>query len=200
MSSLLTRDVYARLIAPNRDDRHYTLAGRWLTLGVMLVSILYLPLLLKQGMMMFYLNLVSAFVAPLMTVFLMGIFSRVHRRAGTIGLLVGMTYGAWRLTAQALAVDYDFAVMPAALMDNFAAYPISMLLTAGTMVAVSLLLGWESRGELLHDEAGGWLRQSQLSGSTPVPAIQDQRGSALPLGLGLAVIGLGFVLSFVIFW
>ena len=149
MSALLTRDVYARLIARNRDDRHYLLAGRWLTLAVVLGSFLYVPFLLKQGMMMFYLNLVSAFVAPLLTVFLMGVFTPVHRRSGTIGLLVGMGYGVWRMIAEKLAVDQGLVIMPAIMMNGYAAYPFSVVITAGSMVLVSAILGWESHaGEL----------------------------------------------------
>ena len=34
MSALLTRDVYARLIARDRDDAHYVRVGRWMTLAV----------------------------------------------------------------------------------------------------------------------------------------------------------------------
>ena len=105
MSALLTRDVYARLIARDRDDAHYLRVGRWLTLAVMLGSFLYVPFLLEQGMMMFYLDLVAAFVIPLLTVYLMGVFTRVHRKSGTIGLLVGVAYGVWRLIASELATS-----------------------------------------------------------------------------------------------
>ena len=31
LSSLLTRDIYARLIVKDRDDKHYLAVGRWLT-------------------------------------------------------------------------------------------------------------------------------------------------------------------------
>ncbi len=31
LSALLTRDVYARLLVPNRDEKHYLQVGRWLT-------------------------------------------------------------------------------------------------------------------------------------------------------------------------
>ncbi len=53
MSALLTQDIYARLIAPNRDGVHYLRVGRWLTVAVTLGSFLYVPFLLAQGMMMF---------------------------------------------------------------------------------------------------------------------------------------------------
>jgi SSS family solute:Na+ symporter len=200
MSALLTRDVYARLIASNRDDRHYLLAGRWLTLAVVAGSFLYVPFLLRQGMMMFYLNLVSAFVAPLLTVFLMGVFTPVHRKSGTIGLLVGMGYGVWRMAAEKLAVDYGLVTLPAVMMNGYAAYPISVMITAGTMVLVSAVLGWERRSGLLRFEETGWLRASQVEAAHLESPIDRERSNWIPVLLGLAVIGLGLVLSFVVFW
>jgi len=200
MAALLTRDVYARLIVPSRDDRHYLLAGRWLTLAVAMGSFLYVPFLLKQGMMMFYLNLVSAFVAPLLTVFLMGVFTRVHRKSGTAGLLVGMAYGVWRMVAEKLAVDHGLLTMPAVMMNSYAAYPISIAITSGTMLLVSAALGWEPRGGRLQLDEAGWLRQSQMRAAHLGSPPEHERGDTLPVALGWGVIGLGVVLSFVIFW
>ncbi len=200
MSALLTRDVYARLFVRNRDDKHYLRVGRWLTVAVTLGSFLYVPFLLQEGMMMFYLNLVAAFVMPLLTVYLMGVFTRVHRKSGTIGLLAGVAYGACRLIAGKLATGYGISFMPALMLDSFAAYPISLLLTASTMVLVSLILGFEPRGALLKPEASGWLSESQRQAELPDQAIPGHRGNALPALLGVGVVVLGLALSFVIFW
>ncbi len=201
MSALVTRDIYARLFARNRDDRHYLVAGRWLTVLIVLGSFFYVPFLLKQGMMMFYLNLVSAFVAPLLTVFLMGIFTPVHRRSGTIGLLVGMCYGIWRMVAERVALDHGFVLMPAVMMNSYAAYPVSVAITAGTMLLVSVALGWTPRGGRLRLEESGWLRQSQISAAPVGNSLpEDTRSNAIPVVFGLAVITFGIALSFVIFW
>jgi SSS family solute:Na+ symporter len=200
MSALLTRDVYARLIATDRDDRHYLLAGRWLTLAVTGGSFLYVPFLLKQGMMTFYLNLVSAFVAPLLTVFLMGVFTPVHRRSGTIGLLVGFGYGVWRLASEKLAVDHGLLIMPAIMMNSYAAYPISVVITAGTMALVTATLGCERRYGSLHPAQMDWSRRSRLESTDLKSLLEVERNHKTPLVLGLGVIGVGLVLSFVVFW
>jgi SSS family solute:Na+ symporter len=200
MSALLTRDVYARLIAPNRDDRHYLWMGRCLTVAVALGSFLYVPFLLKQGMMMFYLNLVSAFVAPLLTVFLMGVFTPAHRVSGTIGLVAGMAYGIWRMVAEKLAVEQGIMIMPPVMMNGYAAYPISVAITAGTMLFVSVIKGWEPvAGHLRLDETG-WLKQSQLQAAHMESPIDRERSNLIPVVLGLVLITLGLVLSFVVFW
>jgi solute:Na+ symporter, SSS family len=200
MSALLTRDVYARLIARDKGDAHYLRVGRWLTPVVALGSFLYVPFLLREGMMMFYLNLVGAFTIPLLTVYLMGIFTRVHRKSGTVGLLAGVAYGGLRLIASKLASDSGIAILPAPMLDSFAAYPISLLITAGTMLLVSLILGFEPRGAVLQKEAVGWLRESQTNSQPNEVALADQRSNLVPALLGLTVIGLGLTLSFVVFW
>jgi SSS family solute:Na+ symporter len=199
MSALLTRDVYARLIVRDGDDAHYLRAGRWLTLAVAAGSFLYVPFLLAQGMMLFYLDLVAAFVVPLLTVYLMGIFTRVHRKSGTIGLSAGVAYGASRLIAAKVAATSGILLLPAPMLDSFAAYPISLLITAGTMVAMSLVIGFEPPGALLHVEAAGWLRNSQVA-EHPATTADSARKNTLPVLLGLLVIGFGLFLAFFIFW
>jgi Na+/proline symporter len=47
LSALLTRDVYARLLVRDRDDRHYLRVGQWLTALIIGLSFLYVPFLLQ---------------------------------------------------------------------------------------------------------------------------------------------------------
>jgi len=149
----------------------------------------------------FYLELVGAFVVPLLTVYLMGVFTRVHRASGTIGLLVGVVYGLWRLAAVKLAAETGTVIIPPALAGAEAAYPISMGVTAVAMLAVSLAAGWAPRGELLHDEAGGWLRASQLEIRRVDQSLAVVDGGGhWPSVLGIAVLGAGLLLCFVVFW
>ena len=170
-------------------------------------SFLYMPSLLARGTMLIqFLDLTSTFVIPLLTLYLMGTLTRVHRSSGTIGLLVGAAYGVLRWSAAGIAETWGIAVLPPLMVDTYAAYACAMLVTAGTMVIVSLVRGWEPRGASLedrHEERGEWLRSSQLavrsleSGETGAP-----RGPAsiLPAVLALLVVALGCYLSFVVFW
>ncbi len=201
LSALLTRDVYARLFVRDRDDRHYLRVGQWLTPVIIGGSFLYVPFL-KGGMLLFYLELTSAFVVPLLTLFLMGVLTRVHRRAGLIGILAGAGYGMMRLLAGPIAENWGVAILPSQMADPFAAYVFSMLITAGTMVVVSLLAGWEPRGELMHEEKTGWLRSSQqeLRRIETAPKAPANRSDWLPVVLAIVVVTLGGTLSFVVFW
>ncbi len=92
ISSLFVRDVYARFIVKNAPDTHYTLVGRISVPIIIALGFAYVPFL-SGGMLAFYLRLTGAIGVPLMTVILMGIFTRVHRETGIIGLLVGLAYG-----------------------------------------------------------------------------------------------------------
>ena len=190
LSSLLVRDVYARLVRPDGDDQHYLRVGRWLTPVIIFGSFGYVPFM-GGGMLLYYLDLVGAFVVPLLTMYLMGTFTRVHRRSGSISLVIGVIYGLGRLVWQDL--------YPGILADQFAAYFFSILVTAGTMVIASLILGWQPRGEFLHEERSGWLRQSQLELRRLTIPEKTSRSDALPLTLGIILIGVAVVLV-VMFW
>ena len=205
LSALLTRDVYARLLVRGRDDRHYLRTSQWLTPVVIGISFLYVPGLLRGGMVLYYLDLTSAFVIPLLTIFLMGRFTRVHRLSGLIGLLVGAAYGILRMAAPVVAEQTGWVLLPPVMMGTYAAYPFSMAVTAGTMLVVSRITGWEAdRPEALssRQEKSAWLRSSQLM----IRRIQAEaahgapQGQLLPALLSILALTAGCVLTFVIFW
>ena len=203
LSALLTRDVYARLLIRDRDDHHYLRVGQWLTPLIIGLSFLYVPFLLQGGMLLFYVDLTSTFVIPLLTLFLMGACTRVHRRSGLIGLLVGTLYGVVRLLAPMAAADWGVAILPSFMVGSYAAYPISMVVTAGTMLLVSAFLGWETGDGGLHQEhreEGAWLRSSQLAVRELEVDQTHAREGRLPVVLALGVVAIGCLLSFVVFW
>jgi len=175
--------------------------GQWLTPLIIGGSFLYVPFM-KGGMLLFYIDLTSVFVIPLLTLFLMGVLTRVHRRAGLIGIFVGAAYGVMWLVASQIAESYGIAILPSIMANTFAAYVFSILITAGTMVIVSLLMGWEPHGELLHEEKTGWLRSSQLTIRNLQPVTQAQTHSIdlLPALLAVIAVVIGCTLSFWIFW
>jgi len=174
--------------------------GRWLTPLIVFGSFAYVPFLMTEGMLFVYLDLVGAFVIPLLTVYLMGTFTRVHRLSGTVGMLVGVAYGVWRLVGVKLAAETGIVIIPPAIADGSAAYPISMAVTAATMILVSLVCGWFPKGDLLHEEVEGWLRTSQQEIREVDRGIADRRGGMLPTILGMVVLGVGAYICFVIFW
>ena len=210
LSALLTRDVYARLLVPGRDDHHYLRVGQWLTPVVIGISFLYVPSLLEGGMLLQFFALTSAFVTPLLTLFLMGRFTRVHRTSGTVGLLVGAAFGILRLLAPPIAENWGIAILPSYLIDPYAAYPAAMLITAGSMLLISLLFGFEPRAgasPVSHEEQGGaWLRSSreaiQALAATQGAASGTSQGAArfLPAALAWLMLALGCYICFFLLW
>jgi SSS family solute:Na+ symporter len=200
LSALLTRDVYARLLVKGREDRHYLRVSQWLTPVVIGGSFLYVPFLVEGGMLFFYLDLTSVFVVPLLTLYLMGALTRVHRRSGVIGLAAGAAYGVMRLAAPWAAQRFGVTMLPPFLLDSYGAYAYAMLITAAAMLAASLLFGWEAPGKLLHEERGKWLEASRRQVQELQRLHPERRGGFLPAILGLLVLAAGLFLAFVLFW
>jgi SSS family solute:Na+ symporter len=202
LSALITRDIYARLLVRDRDDHHYLRVGQWLTPVIIAVSFLYVPFLLKGGMVLFYLDLTSAFVVPLLTLYFMGVLTPVHRRSGFTGLLVGGAYGVLRLLGPKITLATGVPILPAFLLNTYAAYAYSMVFTAGAMIIHSGVAGWEKLGELRHEESGVWLRASQIEAQNIEREHEAgaERSNGLPGVLAALMVAIGLVLSFVVFW
>jgi SSS family solute:Na+ symporter len=198
ISALLTRDVYARLLVRDRDDAHYLKVGRWLTPMIIFGSFIYVPFLLSEGMILFYLKIVGTFVVPLLTIYLMGALTRVHRKSAIYGIFAGVGYGVLFLISEPIAEASGVAVLVPPLSNAYAVSPISMLVTAGAMVLASLVFGWESTRELRDTDRIGWLATSRAQIRHLVRP--DTTGTLTPTLLGLAVVVSGIVLSFVVFW
>ena len=88
LSALFTRDIYARLIATDRDDAHYVRVSRWATMVILALGFAYVPFIgTKETMLQAFLTLIPVFVTPLFTIYLIGIFTRAHAKAGIMGIL-----------------------------------------------------------------------------------------------------------------
>ncbi|MBL59863.1 MAG: hypothetical protein CMO75_09370 [Verrucomicrobiales bacterium] len=182
LSALITRDVYQRMIASDRDDAHYLAVGRWLTPVIIFCSFLYVPALLSGGMIDFYLKVVGSFVVPLLVVYLLGSLTRVHRSSASVGLVAGVGFGIYAFAANSFAETT--ALLPSSLMDGNATGPVTFLVTALAMVITTLVRGLEASP--LFWQSPDALDQAEITGS-------------LPLTLGLTVLALGIFLGFVIF-
>ena len=98
-----------------------------------------------------------------MTVILMGVFTRVHRGAGIVGLLVGLGYGL-----SAMLADFNGWNLPVWYMNTWWTYLWNLVLPAASMLLASKIIDWRSgpvdpeelRGLVYarHEDAAG-LRQ-----------------------------------------
>ncbi len=134
ISSLFVRDIYARFIVRNADDAHYTLVGRISVPFIIALGFVYVPFI-QDGMLLFFLRLAGAIAVPLMTIILMGVFTRVHRRTGIFGLLVGLTYGILAIIADANQWGW-----PVWVTHTWWTYLWNILLPATTMLIISRVI------------------------------------------------------------
>ena len=112
---------------------------------------------------------------------------------------MGVAYGLWGLAARYVFFESGRLLLPAALLNGFAAGPMSMLVTAAAMVGVSLVWGLTPQGALIHEESPPWLRASRQAVHDVSAAHTATGTSHVPLILGLAMLALGIYLSFVVF-
>ena len=149
ISSLFVRDVYARFIVKNGTDAHYTKVGRISVPIILALGFVYVPFLGEKGMLLFYLRLAGAIAVPLMTVMLMGVFTKVHRQTGIVGLLVGLGYGM-----SAILADFNDWALPVWYQNTWWTYLWNLVLPALSMLIASKVLDWR-RGPVRDEELRG---------------------------------------------
>jgi len=94
LSAIFTRDIYARLLVRDHDDAHYVRVTRWATICILGLGFFYIPFISgKDTMLKAFLTLIPVFVTPLFTIYMLGVFTRAHRRAGVMGIIFGALYG-----------------------------------------------------------------------------------------------------------
>lgn len=217
LAAVFTRDIYARFLVPKASDRHYVRVSQATTVVVIALSFCYIPFM-GVGMVELYLQLIGVAVIPLLTIYMMGILTRVHRSAGTIGLVVGMICGLTRFVDK---LPFWTDELPIWWANKWWGYLWSIAVTALAMLVTTWIRGRATEKELRgltyctselprndsqssvaavsHDM--GWLDESRASllqqrpGSEPVP-----NWYANPLLWTLLVFGTICVLNLVVFW
>jgi len=220
LAAIFTRDVYARFIVQRADDKHYVRVSRIMTFLAIGISFAYIPFI-DGGMVSFYLKLAGVAVIPLLTVYLMGVLTRVHRASGSIGLFVGIGIGLTRFADPLVEAWFD-TTLPVWWTNTWWGYVWSVLITALVMLGTSVVLGWAKAEEIkgltfsrtdpgkveipkIAGLEGSWLEKSQrtvpempespflaTAGGTPWYA-----RSSLWTGLLIAAV---VMLNFVLFW
>ncbi|MGB0578531.1 MAG: sodium:solute symporter family transporter [Limisphaerales bacterium] len=159
LSALFTRDIYARLIAKDRDDAHYVQVSRLATAGVLALGFAYIPFISSKATMLdAFLTLIPVFVTPLFTVYIIGVFTRAPRRAGVVGILTGAAYGVIALIDREV---HDITWMGSWLTSKWPAYTWAMVITAIGAVAASFVFRSETASK--PKEHTGWLNTSSES-------------------------------------
>ncbi len=206
LSALFTRDIYARLIVTDREDSHYVKVSRWATVVILGLGFAYLPFIgSKETMLQAFLTLIPVFVTPLFTIYLIGIFTRAHAKAGIAGISTGAAYGVIALIDREVI---DVVWLPAWFTSRWAALPWAMVFTSVGALATTLILGkcsTENHSLTKRTSAGepsGWL-QSSSSSLQPIPDLpldQPLTRWISPEILASVLIALTTLILFTSFW
>ena len=224
LAAVFTRDVYARFLVPRASDQHYVQVSQVTTIVVIALSFLYIPFM-GVGMVELYLQLIGVAVIPLLTVYLMGILTSVHRSAGTIGLLVGMICGLARFVDQ--LPFWHWEALPIWWTNKWWGYLWGIAVTAVAMLITTLIRGRATADELrgltwatsksvrgsgqeslavtslssLPSQEGGWLEESRERLLENRLSVEPQRRwVASPLLWTILVFGTIWTLNLVVFW
>ena len=113
-ASLFTVDIYEK-IKPKASERHLVTVGRFATVAVVAMGIVWIPVMqrISQGGLYKYLQSVQGYLAPPITsVFLLGLFfKRINGKGAVAGLTIGFIAGMAKLTIQALTGGGEDAVI-----------------------------------------------------------------------------------------
>jgi len=199
LSALFTRDIYARHISGQRDDRHYLKVSRWATFAILALGFAYIPFISsKDTMLKAFLTLIPVFVTPLFTIYLIGIFTRAHARAGLIGLLTGSAYGLVALVDREI---HDLAWLSSNFTGRWVALTWAMAFTATGALAATLIYGKQT-DQPPPPQPSGWLRNSSESlGTLPEHPFQTTPPRWLQPGpIALVLIAATASVLFLFFW
>ena len=203
LSALFTRDIYARILSSKHsDDAHYLKVSRWATIAILASGFLYLPFIMsKETMLQAFLTLIPVFVTPLFTIYLIGILTPAHRRAGIWGIVSGAAYGLLALwDRESTGTDW----LADWFTGRWVALPWSMVFAALGALAATLIYGkWNGEEDPSRKQTNAWLEYSRAN-LTPLPDHPFKPGP-LPFYLqpGLyatALLSLTIIIIAVFFW
>jgi len=114
-STLFTIDFYQRL-RPQASQHRLVWIGRWATVAMVLISLLWIPVIQGSKGLYDYLQGVQGYLAPpIFAVFFLGVaFKRLNAKGCLAALLVGFALGAFRL-----AVDTPVSLGLASLAQGY---------------------------------------------------------------------------------
>ena len=147
LSSVFTRDIYARFLVRSASDHHYLTVSRVVTILFIAVSFIYIPYLEQEGMVAFYLKISGVAVVPLFAVYVMGVLTRVARCSATVGLTMGIFCGVTRFI-DPLLNRIGISALPVWWTNTWWGYQWSIVVTVLAMIVTSLIVGWAKREDV----------------------------------------------------
>jgi len=139
-ASLFTVDIYEK-IKPGASERHLVTVGRFATLVVVVMGIIWIPVMqrVSQGGLYKYLQDTQSYLAPPITaVFLLGLFcKRINGKGAVAGLTIGFIAGMTKLILQALTGGDDAYVTSPNWLVDVGQY--NFLFASGWLLLISIV-------------------------------------------------------------
>jgi len=91
-TTLWTKDIYQKFIAPDRSHRHYLFVGKLLTVVFVVIGVLLAPITGRfPSIFGYFITLYSIFQGPLFAILLLGfLWKRANGKGAVAGLIVGV--------------------------------------------------------------------------------------------------------------
>ncbi len=209
VASVLTTDVYKRLIRPSGPDRHYVFVGRLLTLAVGLTTVgiaLLMDMFGKQLLIFDKMIIIFVFLGPSTTIPVLAglLFRRLSNGGAICGMLAGIGvsfvarfFGIYILSAlnpaaQALS-GWSIAIQS---ISETSFMLISIMSTIGGLVLGSFI--WPGSAEERGKVARFLDRVKGVEESAPQDASTQGSGVSPATIVGFAVAALGALLGIVV--
>lgn len=193
MASVITEDVYRRLIDPNASDRRRVLVGRLATIAVGLLTIgigVALITTARRGLFEVMVTVFGLFVGPMLLPMLLGLLSRrITRRGAAAGIVAGFVSGISFYLYKAYVLTGRPEIDAAWLRYDYEA--ISILTNVGvTAMAMALVSRFDRVSEAERRRVAAFFEQLDRPIEAPLPGTP---APASPFGL-IAHVTLGTAL------
>jgi len=140
-ASLFTKDIYEK-IRPKASERHLVTVGRFATVVVVVMGIIWIPVMqrVSQGGLYRYLQDVQSYLGPPITaVFLLGLFfKRINGKGAVAGLTIGFIAGMGKLALQALTGGNDPVITSPDWLVYIGQY--NFLFASGWLLLISIVV------------------------------------------------------------
>lgn len=193
MASVITEDVYRRLIDPTASDTRRVLVGRLATIAVGLLTIgigVALITTARRGLFEVMVTVFGLFVGPMLLPMLLGLLSRrITRRGAAAGIVAGFVSGISFYLYKAYVLAARPGIDPAWLRYDYEA--ISILTNIGvTAAAMALVSRFDRVSEAERARVAAFFQQLERPIEAPAPG---SPAPASPFGL-IAHVTLGTAL------
>ncbi|MHC4104075.1 MAG: sodium:solute symporter family transporter [Planctomycetota bacterium] len=181
-STIVVKDVYERFIVKGKPDRHYFIAGRWATFGIIVASLLLVSVVARSPLIMWLeQTLLAILLGPFMAILILAIFWRRTNTPGSlIGYLVGSGFAIYY--QQVMGQNIFFKISWWSFAVALVVTVIASLLTKRPKPEKVEGLTWESD---FHAEVGDIAERRAESNGTKVTQLPEIKITMPPWYLNL---------------